>query len=115
MSRPFVPVLAWAAWLSTLAAVQAVWRPDRYLPWALSAGLATAAWLLGLFLLARRRRHEGVRLLPDLSFSVVLLALGVAAMVNGALFGLWLVLIGGGIILVALGGVARELRAERQR
>lgn len=115
MSWPAGPVFAWAAWLSTLATVQAVWRPDRYLPWALSAGAATAAWLLGLYLLARRRRAEGFRMLPDLSFSVVLLALGVAAMLNGAAFGLWLVLLGGGLVLVGLGGVVRELRAERQR
>ncbi len=115
MSRAAVPVLIWAAWLSALATVQAIWRPDRYLPWALSAGAATAAWLIGLFLVVRRRRREGLRLLPDLSFSVVLLALGVAAMLNGAAFGLWLVLIGGGMTAIGLGGVARELRAERER
>lgn len=115
MNRAAGPVLVWAAWLSTLAAVQAVWRPDRYLPWALSAGAAVGAWLLGLFLLVRRRRREGLRLVPDLSFSVVLIALGAAAMLNGAAFGLWLVLIGGAMILFGLGGVARELRAEREQ
>lgn len=115
MNRAATPVLIWAAWLSTLAAVQAIWRPDRYLPWALSAGVATASWLFGLFLLVRRRRREGLRMLPDLSFPVVLLALGVTAMLNGAAFGLWLVLIGGGMIAIGLAGLARELRAERER
>lgn len=115
MKWPAGPVFAWAAWLSVLATVQAVWRPDRYLPWALSAGAATAAWLLGLFLLLRHRRIDWLRQIPDLSFSVVLIAVGVAAMLNGAAFGLWLVLLGGGLILLGLGGVVRELRAERQR
>ncbi len=107
-------VFAWAAWLSVLTTVQAVWRPDRYLPWALSAGAATAAWLLGLFLLLRHRRTDWLRRIPDLSFSVVLIALGVAAMLNGAAFGLWLVLVGGGLVLIGLGGVGRELLAERR-
>jgi hypothetical protein len=41
--------------------------------------------------------------------------LALALMLLGAQLGVWLVLIGGGLLVAGLGGVTRELLAERRR
>jgi hypothetical protein len=105
-------VLGFAAWLSILAAVLWVWSSDE-LPPALLSAAAAATWLLGGWLALRRRRRE-LRLIPDLSLPTVLLALGAAAAANGAVFGLWLILIGAGLAALGLAGVLRELAAARR-
>jgi hypothetical protein len=106
-------VLGWAALLTALAAVLYAWTPGAELQWGPLAGAAGGAWLLGLFLLLRRAR-AGLRLVPDLSFATVALALGVATLLNGASFGRWLVFIGCGIVLAGLAGLVRELLAMRR-
>jgi hypothetical protein len=52
--------------------------------------------------------------LPELSPPTVCVALGFVGMALGAVWGLWLVLIAAGFVLVGLAGVARELRAQRR-
>lgn len=52
--------------------------------------------------------------LPDVSPPTTFTALGFVLMALAAAFGLWLVWIGGGVVLVGLGGIAKELRAQRR-
>jgi len=116
VNRAFVPLLVWATLLTVLAAVLWVWSSD-HLPPAIFSAAAGVAWLVGLYALLRPGRRLRLRVRPpelDLSFSSVLVALAVAMLVLGALVGEWLILIGAGVLVAGLIGVARELRAERR-
>jgi hypothetical protein len=115
MNRAAVPLLAWATLLTVLAAVLWVWSTD-HVPPAIFSAAAGVAWLVGLYAVLRPGRRPRLRVRPelDLSFSSVLVALALAMLVLGALVGEWLVLIGAGVLLAGLIGVAREIRAERR-
>jgi hypothetical protein len=115
MNRAAVPLLAWAALLTVLATVLWVWSSD-HLPPAIFSAAAGVAWLVGLYAVLRPGRRPRLRVRPelDLSFSSVLVAIAIAMLVVGALVGEWLVLIGAGVLLAGLIGVAREMRAERR-
>jgi formate hydrogenlyase subunit 3/multisubunit Na+/H+ antiporter MnhD subunit len=52
--------------------------------------------------------------IPVASLSSVLVAVGVASIVFGLAFGHFLIYFGAGLLVVSLGGVARELVAERR-
>lgn len=56
----------------------------------------------------------GARSLPDVSPPTLLLAVAIVVAVVGAQLGLWLALIGGGLGLLAVGGLVREARAQRR-
>ena len=111
--RAAVPVLAWAALLTVLSAVLWLWTSDP-LPPSLFSGAAGLAWLVGLYLLLWPARAHGIRRVPDLSMPTVLFAVGLALLAVGAVVGPWLLLIGGGVLVLAAGGVARELLAQRR-
>jgi hypothetical protein len=115
MNRAAVPLLAWATLLTVLAAVLWVWSTD-HVPPAIFSAAAGVAWLVGLYAVLRPGRRPRLRVRPelDLSFSSVLVAIALAMLVLGALVGEWLVLIGAGVLLAGLIGVAREIRAERR-
>lgn len=113
--RGAAPVLGWAAWITVLAAVLYVWTPGSWAQWAPFAAAAGGAWLLGLVLLLRRRAAPELRLVPDLSIATVLLALGIATLVNSPSFGLWLALVGAQLVLVALAWLAYEVLTARRR
>jgi hypothetical protein len=115
MNRAAVPLLAWATLLTVLAAVLWVWSTD-HLPPAIFSAAAGVAWLVGLYAALRPGGRPRLRVRPelDLSFSSVLVAIALAMLVLGALVGEWLVLIGAGVLLAGLIGVAREIRAERR-
>jgi hypothetical protein len=115
VSRAAVPLLAWATLLTVLSAVLWVWSSD-HLPPAIFSGAAGVAWLVGLYALLRPGKTPRLRVRPelDVSFASVVVALAIAMLLLGALVGEWLVLVGGGALLVGLIGVARELRAERR-
>lgn len=107
MRRAAVPVLAWAAWITVLAAVLGVWSSWDTQAWAEFFGAAGLAWLAGILVWLRPRR-DAIRTLPDFSLGTVALAAGTILAILGALVGWWLVLIGGGLALAGLGGIARE-------
>jgi hypothetical protein len=115
VNRAFVPLLVWATLLTVLAAVLWVWSAD-HLPPAIFSAAAGVAWFVGIYAVLRPGRRPRLRVRPelDLSFSSVLVALAVAMLVLGALVGEWLILIGAGVLVAGLIGVARELRAERR-
>jgi hypothetical protein len=106
VTRAAVPVLAWAAFLTLLAAVLLVWTPHAELQWGPLAAAAGATWLLGAVLLARGRRREGF--LPERSYGTLTAALGIAAAFAGGVFGLWVTLVGCGLIVLGLVLVHRE-------
>ena len=111
--RAAIPVLGWAAFLTVLTVLLWFWSDDP-LPPGLFTGASAVTWLLGLYLLLRPGRPRTVRKVPDLSFASVLVAGAIAMLVIGALVGPWLLLIGGGALLLGLGAVGRELLAQRR-
>ena len=113
-------LLVWSLLLAVNTAVMAaVFNENPTSVWLLGgAAAATALVALGLWL--RRRRAEGEdpdveRPVTEVSMASALVGTALALMLLGAQFGLWLVLIGGGLLLAGVGGVTRELRAERRR
>ncbi len=56
---------------------------------------------------------ERPRLIAESSLATVTLVVGLAVVLLGAGFGLWLILIGVGIAALGFGGVVREQRARR--
>lgn len=114
MSRGTLVVVAWAAWLTILAAGLVAWTPGDWVQWAPFAAAAAAAWGTGIALLLRRRRLSITRVIPDFSPGAVLVAVGVAAVVQGASLGVWLVYVGGGMVSVGLGVALKETLAARR-
>jgi hypothetical protein len=112
MSRAIPWLAAVGVVLVAIGAIGWVWSED-VLPPAVFTSQGVAC-LLGAAVLELRRVRERPRALPDLSYSTVALAVGIAAMLNGVAFGLWLVLIGAGLVGLGLGGLAREYLAARR-
>jgi hypothetical protein len=113
MTIPAAAILAWGLLLGALAVVLWLWTPDR-LPPSLISGAAFAALLLAAYLQLRKPREPPVRMVTDISVGPVLLGLGVAAMLNGIAFGLWLVLAGAGLSGLGAIVLAGELLAVRR-
>jgi hypothetical protein len=113
--KSVAPIFGWAAWITTLAAVLLVWTPASWPQWTPFVCAAGGAWLLGLVLLLRRRAVPKLRLVPDVSLASVLLALGIASLVNSPSFGLWLTLAGAELVLVAVVWLGYEVLTTRRR
>ncbi|MGH2852001.1 MAG: hypothetical protein ACRDLP_15465 [Solirubrobacteraceae bacterium] len=119
MKRSAIVFAAWGAWLGVWTAVQLLFLhaafPERTIQWVMLGGAAAAAlvtgaaiWLLG----ARRSRHTQTQLITRESSATATVAVGLAILLLGASFGLFLLLIGVGVTLVGLGGIVREGRAR---
>jgi hypothetical protein len=105
-------VTLWGVLLAILALLHLVFGL-RDLQFGLAVAAAAAVLALG-GLLAARPPREGVRLLPENSYATVMVAVGVVMVAAGLLFGQWLYLIGAGVIVLGLGGLAREILASRR-
>jgi asparagine N-glycosylation enzyme membrane subunit Stt3 len=114
--KPAYPPLAvWGVFLGVLTAVSVIFfSPDVSTP-ALLGGNAAFVLVLALLLAVSRRsiQTEGGGADPDASPATVWLALSLALMAVGAVLGLWLVFIGGGMTIVGIAATVRELRAQR--
>jgi drug/metabolite transporter (DMT)-like permease len=115
-----VVLLFWAFLLAVNTVVMAAVFNENPTSVLLLGGAAAATALVALFLWLRRRRAAGEdpdpeRPVTEVSMASALVGLALALMLLGAQFGVWLVLIGGGLLVAGLGGVTRELRAERRR
>jgi amino acid transporter len=121
VKRSPVSLAVWALFLAVLGAVLWIvflpgapkWGYDVLLSVALPAlaGLGTAAMALAA---ARRRPAPPVERLPDLSLSTPLVAVACGLLLIGTEVGAWLELIAAGLLCLALGGLVRELRAQRR-
>jgi hypothetical protein len=99
-------LLAWALLLAVHTMVLVALGGDT-LEIALLGGAAAGVAVLAL-VVALRRRDEGPRGVRDLSPPAALAAVAVAGLVVGSELGLWLLLISGGLLVLALGGLVRE-------
>ena len=77
------------------------------------AGVLGLAAAVGLADRRRPERAQAPRAIPDLSLSTALAGVALCSLAVGAEVGMWLVIIGGGLLALALGGLARERRAQR--
>ena len=114
MSRP---IIGWGLLMCALATIGATAfsYPAPHAP-ALLYGIGGFMVLLGLVLLVTGlgRNVDRPRVAaPDVSPPTTLAGLGFVVVAIGSVAGLWAVLVGGGIVLVGLGGVVRERRAQR--
>lgn len=111
------PLAGWAVLLGALAGVQAGFG-GGLLPVLVQGGAAAmiAAVAVALVVAPRiaKRRAGGLRAVPALSLASALAALSIAAMLDGASIGSWLIIGGGLGLALAVGGLARERRAERR-
>jgi hypothetical protein len=111
----YPPVAVWGVFLAVLTAVGVVFFGTSASTPALLGGAAAFVLVLALGLAVSRRSSqiEGGGTDPDASPATVWLALSLALAAVGAALGPWLVFIGGGMSVVGVGAVARELRAQR--
>jgi hypothetical protein len=105
-------VALWGVLLAVLAVLHFAFDV-RALQVGLALGAAAVVLVLG-GLLAARPPHERARLLPDTSYATVALAVGVVMIGLGLLFGQWLYLMGAGVVVLGLAGIAREALAARR-
>jgi uncharacterized BrkB/YihY/UPF0761 family membrane protein len=114
VNRPWVQVLMWGTYLAVLTIILWIWWPHWLSVLQLGlAAIVVALIAVGFTLFHRRRAYSReVRRLSDISPGTVLVAIGLAGMLYGAEFGLFLVLIGGGI---AVAGVAQLVVERRSR
>jgi protein-S-isoprenylcysteine O-methyltransferase Ste14 len=117
-----IPLLVWALILAVLYALIVVWTGSGLNAAMAAFAVAVTAATAFVFIALRRdalRRGEPppsgeARSIPTASFGAVLLGVGVSATVYGFDFGHFLVYFGIGLIVAALGVLAREARTERR-
>lgn len=112
MNRPTVQVLAWGTYLAVLTVILWIWW-GHWMSVLQLGGAAIVIWLIavGFALTHRRQSHSREeRRLPDVSPGTVLIAIGLAGMLYGAEFGLFLVLICGGIAAFGVAQLLIEFR-----
>jgi hypothetical protein len=110
------PIALWGVFLAVLTAVGVIFFGTSASTPALLGGSAAFVLVVALGLAVTRRslQLDGGGVDPDGSPATVWLALSLALAAMGAALGPWLAFIGGGMAIVGVGGVARELRAQRR-
>jgi hypothetical protein len=114
----WVPVV-WGTLLAGLGVVAAFWTSEVEAPLALLLGGGAAIILGGGIYLAGRRRSpfdaSGAHAHPRISPPTLLAAVGLTVILVSSYGGLWVLLIGAGLLLLALVGLAGELWFELGR
>jgi hypothetical protein len=110
------PLAAWGVFLAVLTAVGLIFFATGASTPALLGGAAAFVLVLALGLAMTRRsvQVDGGGADPDGSPATVWLALSLALAAMGAALGPWLALIGGGMSVIGVVAVIRELRAQRE-
>jgi hypothetical protein len=98
-----------AGFLTITGAVLLVWAPGK--PGLFGLLLGAAAGIGVVALLARPAAPDAVRVIADESVATLIATTGALMILLGVAVGLWLVLIGAGVLTGGLAGVVRELRA----
>jgi hypothetical protein len=108
--RRALPLFAWSALLALLAIVLTVWAQQDWLAYTMlwGAAAATLVWALVEWRLGPARDRP--RRLPDTSMWTLLIAAGASGALLGALFGAWLAILGGGLVVAGAFGLLRERR-----
>ena len=119
MRTAAIVLLAWALLLAIHPPLMAAVFNENPTSVLLLAGASAGTALVALFLwLGRRRSPEEdpdlERPVTDVSQASALVGVSLALMLLGAQFGVWLVMIGAGLLVFGLGGLVRELLAERR-
>lgn len=117
-----IVLIAWGGLLLAFAAVLLGAFEQTVPELALLGGAGTASLLSGVVMAIvdqRRGPRETPGLQPgeslrltELSMATVAVCVGIAMIAVGTAVGPWLELIGGGVVVVGLGGLVRELLAE---
>jgi len=117
-----IVLIAWGGLLLAFAAVLLGAFEQTVPELALLSGAGTASLLSGVVMAIvdqRRGPRETPGLQPgeslrltELSMATVAVCVGIAMIAVGTAIGPWLELIGGGVVVVGLGGLVRELLAE---
>lgn len=117
-----IVLIAWGGLLLAFAAVLLGAFEQTVPELALLSGAGTASLLSGVVMAIvdqRRGPRETPGLQPgeslrltELSMATVAVCVGIAMIAVGTAVGPWLELIGGGVVVVGLGGLVRELLAE---
>jgi hypothetical protein len=112
-------MLAWSVLLAGLTCVMFVFH-EHPVSFELLGGASVGTAIIGagLLLAGSRRAPDSdpdvERPLTDLSLASACTGIGVALVAVSARLGVFLTAVGGGLILLGLGGIARELRVERR-
>lgn len=118
-----IPLLVWGSLIALLLALCWVWTGDTIQ--VASFGFTVVTVIGWVVVLTLRRPRQALRrgppeplqepeAVPSASFGSVLLAVGAASAVFGLAFGHFLIYFGAGVMVVALGAIVREHRAERR-
>jgi hypothetical protein len=117
MTRSWSTVVLWAVFLGVLTAATAPFGAGIY-TWALLGGAALFTLAIGLLALGVNGRGDATEPVgptrSGLSYPAMMLGLGLAGVALGTEVGPWLMLIGAGLCVIAIGGLVREVRADRQ-
>lgn len=123
MRRAAIVLVGWGFLLVVMTVLQAPFasirgpfglHPIEYVMLGSAAGLCLIAGVVVWVLDARTGPGESPRAIADGSFATAALIVGLALALVGAGFGLWLILIGAGVIALGVGGLVREGRARRR-
>jgi hypothetical protein len=116
-----IPLLVWGTLLVALLVINGIWTGDG-IQVAMFGFAALVMYGAAVALLARSRQalrrgapehRSDPDVIPDLSLSSAVIALSAAAILFGFVWAHFLVFLGAGMLLLALGRLLLELRAER--
>ena len=116
-----IPLLCWGTLLAVLLAINWIWTGDAVQVGTFAyAALAIYAGGLLLWLLSRSAIRRGPPVatgdpetVPDASVAAVVVALSIACILFGMAWAKFLVFFGAGLLVLSLGRLAVELRAQR--
>ena len=117
-----IPAAAWGTLLVALLTLNWIWTGDAIQVGTFGfAALAILSLAAGLIRAAPEARHRGApepRLepepIPQMSLGALMAGLAVASIVLGLAFGHFAIYFGVGLLALALGRIALELRAQRR-
>jgi hypothetical protein len=115
VSTSGLPPLLWGLLCTVSGATLWVWHGDAF-PALILVSSGAGAMALGLALQIARPRdvYARPRAVTDGSVATVACAVGLALMGLGLAAGLWIALVGAGVVALGVGGLVRERLAARR-
>lgn len=118
-----IPLLVWGTLIAALLALNLVWTGDDIQAGAFAFALVTVWGTAAAFAVRSRRESlkrgaprptPGTETIPTASLGAVLVAVALASLVYGFAFGRFLVYFGAGLLILSLGLLIHERRAQRR-